>query len=101
MSAETFPPRLTDRGPPGDGVVKLEHVTAADRALVGGKAANLGALRRAGLPVPAGFCVTTAAFRRFLAESGAGEFIQAELNALDPRQPMRVRTAARRSFPVP
>jgi pyruvate,water dikinase len=29
---------------------------------VGGKAANLGELTRAGLPVPPGFCVTTAAY---------------------------------------
>ena len=32
--------------------------------LVGGKAANLGELTRAGLPVPPGFCVTTEAYRR-------------------------------------
>jgi len=30
--------------------------------IAGGKAANLGELTRAGLPVPAGFCVTTAAY---------------------------------------
>src|SRR4051812_20839667 len=38
---------------------------AVDRAMVpivGGKAANLGELIRAGLPVPAGFCVTTTAY---------------------------------------
>ncbi|MDT7786735.1 MAG: rifampicin phosphotransferase [Pseudonocardiales bacterium] len=32
-------------------------------AVVGGKAANLGELTRAGLPVPQGFCVTTDAYR--------------------------------------
>ncbi|HSI26429.1 MAG TPA: PEP/pyruvate-binding domain-containing protein, partial [Aeromicrobium sp.] len=32
--------------------------------VVGGKAANLGALIRAGFPVPPGFCVTTDAYRR-------------------------------------
>ncbi len=32
--------------------------------LVGGKAANLGELIRAGLPVPDGFCVTTAAYEQ-------------------------------------
>ena len=32
-------------------------------ATVGGKAANLGELTRAGLPVPQGFCVTTGAYR--------------------------------------
>jgi rifampicin phosphotransferase len=38
---------------------------AIDRAalpVAGGKAANLGELTRAGLPVPTGFCVTTAAY---------------------------------------
>src|SRR6185503_3940924 len=38
-------------------------------AQVGGKAANLGRLLRAGFPVPGGFVVTTAAFR---AASGTG-----------------------------
>jgi rifampicin phosphotransferase len=34
---------------------------------VGGKGANLVQLRRAGMPVPDGFCLTTQAFTRFLA----------------------------------
>jgi pyruvate,water dikinase len=37
---------------------------------VGGKGANLGELTRAGFPVPPGFCVTTAAYRDFVRESG-------------------------------
>src|SRR6476620_4987723 len=43
--------------------------TADPKALpiVGGKAANLGELIRAGLPVPAGFCVTTVAYAEFAA----------------------------------
>jgi pyruvate, water dikinase len=39
---------------------------AADRLAVGSKAASLGELCRAGLPVPAGFVVTTAGFERFM-----------------------------------
>ncbi len=39
-------------------------------AIAGGKAANLGELVRAGLPVPAGFCLTTAAYRAVAAEPG-------------------------------
>jgi|GEM_PF-6971346 len=39
-------------------------------ALAGGKAANLARLLRAGLPVPPGFVVTTAACRRFLTAAG-------------------------------
>lgn len=36
---------------------------AADLAAVGGKGASLARLTRAGLPVPAGFCLTTRAYR--------------------------------------
>jgi rifampicin phosphotransferase len=39
-------------------------------AIAGGKAANLGELTRAGLPVPPGFCVTTTAYA--MAAEGAG-----------------------------
>src|SRR5438874_4651635 len=38
-------------------------------ALVGGKAANLGELTGAQLPVPPGFCVTTAAYAQVAEES--------------------------------
>src|SRR3954452_6866741 len=36
---------------------------------VGGKAESLGRLARAGFPVPPGFCLTTAAYRLFVAEN--------------------------------
>ncbi|MBB2948970.1 pyruvate,water dikinase [Actinoplanes lutulentus] len=46
-------------------VVDLDQVDETQVALVGGKGANLGALTRLdGVDVPAGFCVTTHAFRR-------------------------------------
>jgi rifampicin phosphotransferase len=41
-----------------------------DRAAVGGKAAALAELLRAGFPVPPGFVVTTDAYRSFLAANG-------------------------------
>src|SRR5215218_3745129 len=41
----------------------LESLGLGDVELVGGKAANLGELIRAGFDVPPGFCVTTAAYR--------------------------------------
>jgi pyruvate,water dikinase len=47
---------------------------------VGGKGANLGELTLAGLPVPPGFCVTTAAYRDFVRTSGE---LNAMLDALD------------------
>ncbi|MGH8572613.1 MAG: PEP/pyruvate-binding domain-containing protein, partial [Gammaproteobacteria bacterium] len=43
-------------------VLDLARVDAQLLPVVGGKAANLGELVRTGLPVPAGFCVTTGAF---------------------------------------
>src|SRR5215208_6278198 len=46
----------------GEWTLRFEDVSASDVAQVGGKAANLGELTRAGLPVPPGFCVSTAAY---------------------------------------
>ena len=43
----------------------------------GGKAANLGELMRAGLPVPPGFCVTTAAYEVVAEEAGLGPILDA------------------------
>ncbi|MGH2720298.1 MAG: PEP/pyruvate-binding domain-containing protein, partial [Actinomycetota bacterium] len=42
---------------------------AVDHALVGAKAAVLGRLASAGLPVPDFFCVTTGAFARHLEDN--------------------------------
>jgi phosphohistidine swiveling domain-containing protein len=49
---------------PGDRVlvVPLETLDRTALPLVGGKAAHLGDLIRAGFPAPAGFCVTTTAY---------------------------------------
>jgi pyruvate,water dikinase len=43
-------------------ILPLSAVDASQLPLVGGKGANLGELMRARLPVPEGFCVTTAAY---------------------------------------
>jgi phosphoenolpyruvate synthase/pyruvate phosphate dikinase len=51
-------------------VVSLEETDRAQVALVGGKAVHLGELSRVeGIRVPDGFCVTTEAFRRMMAEA--------------------------------
>ncbi len=50
-----------------DLVVSLDDVESADAPRVGRKAATLGALRRAGFPVPDGVVVTTEALARTLA----------------------------------
>src|SRR5947207_1789136 len=44
-------------------VMALDRLDRAALPFAGGKAANLGELIAAGFPVPAGFCVTTAAYR--------------------------------------
>ncbi|MFG1707706.1 PEP/pyruvate-binding domain-containing protein [Nonomuraea sp. M3C6] len=49
---------------------KFADIDGSMLAKVGGKAANLGVLTRAGLPVPPGFCVTTEAYRRITADLG-------------------------------
>ncbi|HEX2037934.1 MAG TPA: PEP/pyruvate-binding domain-containing protein, partial [Chloroflexota bacterium] len=46
---------------------------------MGGKGANLGELLRAGFPVPPGFVLTTAAYDRFLAETGMHQPLSAAL----------------------
>ncbi len=48
-------------------VLDLTSVDGSMLPVVGGKAANLGELIRAGLPVPPGFCVTTEGYRRVAA----------------------------------
>ncbi len=44
-------------------VIDFSSIDGTMLTVVGGKAANLGELTRAGLPVPQGFCVTTDAYR--------------------------------------
>ncbi len=53
----------------------LTQVDSSLFPLVGGKAANLGELTRAGLPVPAGFCVTTSAYAQVAAQAHLAPFI--------------------------
>jgi phosphoenolpyruvate synthase/pyruvate phosphate dikinase len=61
-------------------VLDLREVGEAQVALVGGKGAHLGELSRVeGVSVPAGFCLTTAAFRRVVA--GA---IEDQISRVDP-----------------
>jgi rifampicin phosphotransferase len=63
-------------------VLPFESISRVDRALVGGKGANLGELTRAGLPVPPGFCVTTAAFDAFMAACPDADASYAALEAV-------------------
>jgi pyruvate,water dikinase len=66
-AASTTPAQAATAGPmPAPFVTPLHALGRDDLALAGGKGANLGELIRAGLPVPPGFVVTTAAYDRFV-----------------------------------
>ena len=54
-------------------VLGLGDINAHMLPQVGGKAANLGELISAGLPVPDGFCLTTGAYDEAMAPLGLGE----------------------------
>ena len=54
-----------------------------DRPSVGGKGGSLGELTRAGIAVPPGFVVRTAAFERFIEALEAQAPLRAEVEALD------------------
>src|SRR5580698_259050 len=66
-------------------VLGLEEIDKTQVALAGGKGANLGELSRIeGIRVPAGFCVTTDAFRRIIATVPATTDQLDHLSRLDP-----------------
>lgn len=60
-------------------LVDLADVGPGDRDLVGGKAARLGGLIAAGLPVPQGFCVTTAVYDEVVVPRVAGLVVDPSL----------------------
>jgi pyruvate,water dikinase len=65
----------------------LSELDRKDLGLAGGKGANLGALIRAGMPVPGGFCVTTSGYRAFVDANHLGAEISrlsSEVNSADP-----------------
>jgi pyruvate,water dikinase len=71
----------------------LQEVDESQVAVVGGKGAHLGALSRIdGISVPAGFCVTTYAFRRIMAQAPSIDALLDQLSRSDPDDPEGVRT---------
>ena len=69
----------------GSYVLNLEEVDQTQVALVGGKGGNLGELSRIeGLRVPAGFCVTTDAFKRIMAQAPSIDDRLERLARLEP-----------------
>jgi len=62
--------------------------------VAGGKGASLARLVVAGLPVPDGFHVTTAAYRQFVAKNDLQPRILAALEGVDPLQPATLEAAS-------
>jgi pyruvate,water dikinase len=74
-------------------VLGLHEVDETQVAMVGGKGAHLGALSRIdGIRVPAGFCVTTDAFRRLMAEAPSIDERLDQLSRLNADDREAVRT---------
>jgi pyruvate, water dikinase len=67
----------------------LREVGAADRAAVGGKAAGLGELMRAGITVPEGFVITVSAFQTMMRAADPSGSLRRDLEGL-PRDPGEV-----------
>ncbi len=77
-------------------ILPFAQIRAIDLPLVGGKGANLGEMSEAGFPVPAGFCLTTAAFNRFIAACPDSTSPYALLDTVIPEDVETVRTVGQR-----
>ena len=78
-------------------VLPFSAINLSSLPIVGGKAANLGEMIHAGLPVPPGFCITTTAYA-LVAEGSQIETILAEVVTADPNDTehlAKLATAAR------
>src|SRR5205807_7690914 len=74
-------------------VLGFQEIDQAQVAIVGGKGAHLGELSRIqGIRVPAGFCVTTDAFRRIMAEAPSIDDRLDQLSRLNPDDREAIRT---------
>ncbi|WP_405527168.1 phosphoenolpyruvate synthase [Streptomyces avidinii] len=74
-------------------VQDLQLVDETQVAVVGGKGAHLGALSRIeGVRVPEGFCVTTEAFRRIIAQAPSVDDLLDRLSRVDPDDREAIRT---------
>ena len=75
-------------------VLPLGALGRGDVLCGGGKAANLGEMIRAGLPVPDGFCVTCDAYRSHVEAHGLDGRIAERLRAVDEASPGALEAAA-------
>src|SRR5262245_28098633 len=74
-------------------VFALADLDRSSLPIAGGKAANLGELMKAGVPVPGGFVLTTDAYRSALHHPTVTEKLQS-LAHVDPKDRTRLSTLA-------
>ena len=65
-----------------DRIISLDTCRHIDKTAIGSKALSLIRLSRIGLQVPAGFCITAAAFREHLEQNGLSERVAAAIHEL-------------------
>jgi phosphohistidine swiveling domain-containing protein len=66
-------------GAPPQYIVPLTQAAGREESSIGGKAAKLARLAEAGVRVPDGFCVTSAAYERFVQEGDLVRVVEMEL----------------------
>jgi pyruvate,water dikinase len=75
--------------------VFFDEYEDAHQPIVGGKCSSLGAMTRAGLPVPIGFAVTTHAFIGSMSRDGVGPVVRQLLDGLDVTDLARLATVGK------
>ena len=70
----------------------LSTISTGDRSIAGGKAASLGTMIQAGIPVPPGFVILTTAFEHFIHTSGLTDTFQRMIRLLSKQQDSAQRT---------
>ncbi len=74
----------------------IRQLSIKDTNIAGGKGAALGEMARIGIPVPKGFVVLTAAFERFIKETGIEKDITKALESVDTKKIDTIEKASKR-----
>lgn len=79
-------------------VIWFEDLRKTDIPSVGGKNANLGEMRNAGIPIPPGFAVTAYSYKRFIEETDISEKIYDTIKktVTDPNDPKQYGAASKK-----
>ena len=75
----------------------FDDLSVRDTAIAGGKGANLGELRHAGLPVPNGFVISAQAYVDLIEASGTRDELRELLASLDVTDPVALGAKAARA----